>query len=115
MEQFPEQPTCINLNCERPVVYSHTKKSGAKRWRPVCGRCHMASYGAKPLDEGIVEIKKTYCENIDGRLKKNRTRLEAEKRKADREEPLGEFFKSCLSPEEKKKQEMEKDKMIDYE
>ena len=68
MENFPEQPTCINLNCERLVVYSHTKKSGDKRWRPVCGRCHLASYGAKPLDEGVVEVKKTYCENIDERL-----------------------------------------------
>ena len=69
MENFPEQPTCININCNRLVVYSHTKKSGDKRWRPVCGRCHLASYGAKPLDEGVVEVKKTYCENIDGRLK----------------------------------------------
>ena len=68
MENFPEQPTCININCERPVAYSQTKKSGAKRWRPVCGRCHLASYGAKPLDEGVIEVKKTYCENIDGRL-----------------------------------------------
>ena len=61
MENFPDQPTCINTNCNRPVAYSHTKKSGAKRWRPVCGRCHLASYGAKPLDEGVVEVKKTYC------------------------------------------------------
>ena len=68
MENFPEQPTCINLNCERLVAYSHTKKSGAKRWRPVCGRCHLASYGAKPLDEGVIEVKKTYCENVDERL-----------------------------------------------
>ena len=68
MENFPEQPTCININCNRPVAYSHTKKSGDKRWRPVCSRCHLASYGAKPLDEGVVEVKKTYCENIDGRL-----------------------------------------------
>jgi 5-methylcytosine-specific restriction endonuclease McrA len=69
MENFPEPPICININCTRPVAYSHTKKSGAKRWRPVCSRCHLASYGAKPLDEGIVEVKKTYCENIDARLK----------------------------------------------
>ena len=60
-------PKCININCARDVCYSHTHKSGTKRWRPVCGRCHLASYGAKPLDEGVIAVKKEYCENRDGR------------------------------------------------
>jgi hypothetical protein len=60
-------PTCINGGCERPVIYSHTHKNGTKRWRPVCGRCHQASYGAKPLDPGVTATKLTHCENEDGR------------------------------------------------
>ena len=28
----------------------------------------MASYGKIPLDEGIIAVKKTYCENRDGRF-----------------------------------------------
>jgi len=61
-------PVCININCSNKVAYSHTHKNGTKRWRPVCGRCHLASYGAKALDEGVVAVKKTYCENKDSRL-----------------------------------------------
>ena len=61
-------PTCINIGCERPVIYSHTHKNGTKRWRPVCSRCHQASYGAKPLDRGVQMVKKDYCENMDARF-----------------------------------------------
>ena len=68
MENFPEQPTCININCGRPVSYSHTHRNGSKRWRPVCGRCQKASYGGRLLDEGVIAVKKTYCENHDERL-----------------------------------------------
>jgi len=63
-----QTPICINRNCDRAVCYSHTHKNGTKRWRPVCGRCHLASYGAKPYDPFIIPVKKAYCENIDGRL-----------------------------------------------
>ena len=63
-----EPPECININCERKVCYSHTHKSGTKRWRPICSRCHQASYGKIKLDEGIIAVKKTYCENRDGRF-----------------------------------------------
>ena len=68
MSELLDIPICVNIGCNREVAYSATYKSGAKRWRPVCSRCHLASYGAKPLDEGIVAIKKQYCENMDGRL-----------------------------------------------
>ena len=61
-------PTCINNGCTRNVTYSHSHKDGTKRWRPVCWKCHLASYGAQPLEEGITEAKKTYCENVDERL-----------------------------------------------
>ena len=63
-----EPPECININCKRKVCYSHTHKSGTKRWRPICSRCHQASYGKIKLDEGIIAVKKTYCENRDGRF-----------------------------------------------
>lgn len=63
-----DRPICCNINCGRPVCYSHTHKSGAKRWRPVCSPCHLGSYGAKPYPEGVLPIKKNYCENRDGRL-----------------------------------------------
>ena len=68
MLQGTTTPNCININCSNKVAYSHTHKNGTKRWRPVCGRCHLASYGAKPLDEGVVAVKKEYCENKDSRL-----------------------------------------------
>jgi len=68
MLQEPSIPKCINVNCDNNVAYSHTHKNGTKRWRPICGRCHLASYGAKELDEGVIAVKKTYCENKDARL-----------------------------------------------
>jgi len=61
-------PICINNGCTRNVTYSHSHKNGTKRWRPVCWKCHEASYGASVLEEGVTEVKKTYCENIDERL-----------------------------------------------
>ena len=42
------QPQCININCDRKVTYSRTNVDGTKRWRPVCDKCHRASYGAIP-------------------------------------------------------------------
>ena len=56
-------PICINRNCNLTVT-----KSGKTQFRPVCWKCHLASYGARPLEEGIEMIKKIYCENIDKRL-----------------------------------------------
>ncbi len=56
-------PICINYGCERPVT-----KSGKYKLRPVCWKCHQASYGARQLEEGVTFFKKTYCENIDSRL-----------------------------------------------
>ena len=62
------QPQCININCDRKVTYSRTNVDGTKRWRPVCDKCHRASYGAIPLMEGVKQVKKDHCENIDGRF-----------------------------------------------
>ena len=62
------RPTCINQGCNHPVAFSSIYKNGTRRWRPVCWRCHQASYGKRKLDEGVVAVKKEYCENIDGRF-----------------------------------------------
>lgn len=62
------RPTCINQGCDHPVAFSSIYKNGTRRWRPVCWRCHQASYGKRKLDEGVVAVKKDYCENIDGRF-----------------------------------------------
>ena len=62
------QPECININCNNNVTYSRTNADGTKRWRPVCDKCHRASYGAIPLREGIIVVKKDYCENVDSRF-----------------------------------------------
>ena len=34
----------------------------------MCWKCHEASYGKRPLEEGVRFTKKDYCENIDGRF-----------------------------------------------
>ncbi len=62
------QPECININCDNKVTYSRTNANGTKRWRPVCDKCHRASYGAIPLREGVIVVKKDYCENVDSRF-----------------------------------------------
>ena len=62
------RPICINVGCERPCDFSATYKNGAKRWRPVCYKCHKASYGSQPLEEGVQFTKKDYCENRDGSI-----------------------------------------------
>ena len=59
---------CININCENNATYSAVNKDGTKRYRAVCDKCHRASYGAVPLQEGVIEVKKSYCENIDSRF-----------------------------------------------
>ena len=39
---------CINKGCNRKVA-----KSGKYKLRPVCWKCHEASYGKRPLEEGV--------------------------------------------------------------
>ena len=62
------RPICVNTGCDQPVTYSHTARSGVRRWRPVCSRCQRASYGNGDHAPGVVPIKKAHCENQDGRL-----------------------------------------------
>ncbi len=78
--KFPDgsfRPTCINDGCNKPVTLSAGKLSGSngsRVLRAVCQPCHNASYGKitkhgkVTLADGVTSIKKTYCENIDGRF-----------------------------------------------
>lgn len=77
---FPDgslRPTCLNLGCNNPVALSAGKLTDLddKRvLRTVCHSCHNASYGKmtkkgrSALSDGVISVKKDYCENIDGRI-----------------------------------------------
>ena len=58
---------CINYGCTNKRTSSGTKSRGAKL-RPYCHRCHLAQGGNKTYKEGVLPIKKNFCENKDGRL-----------------------------------------------
>jgi len=76
---FPDgsvRPTCVNIGCNKPVTLSKGKLTDlpSKRiLRTVCIDCHHASYGKKTLKSNVTSHKKSYCENIDGRLGVNCT------------------------------------------
>ena len=54
--------TCINYNCDRPQTHSGT------RYRPVCGTCHKAGYGAGSYPAGVTPFRTGCCSNKDGHL-----------------------------------------------
>ena len=62
------RPTCCNIGCDKLVHLINYSSTGTPKYRPYCGRCHMATYGKKTFKEGVTPIKKNYCENKDGRL-----------------------------------------------
>ena len=62
------RPTCINYGCNKPVHSAGRTSTGLQIWRPYCGRCHKAVGGRGTYAEGVTPVKKTYCENKDGRL-----------------------------------------------
>ena len=73
--RFPDEersfrPQCINSGCVNPVANFRGTVGVLKgrEIRTVCGPCHLSSYGDKPLADGVVPHKKTYCENNDGHL-----------------------------------------------
>lgn len=65
-----DRPKCINIGCRKPVALSRgTLDSPTNRtFRSVCGTCHKAGYKGNSLPEGILSVKRNFCENIDGRL-----------------------------------------------
>jgi hypothetical protein len=56
------RPTCINTGCSKPVA------SSGPRWRPVCGHCHKAGYGAGKFALGVTPFRTGYCSNSIGHL-----------------------------------------------
>jgi len=66
--QDPTRPTCINLGCSEPVVYSHRSSTGIPRYRIHCSHCQRASYRRHPHRPGVTPYKRGRCVNSDGRL-----------------------------------------------
>lgn len=60
-------PKCINLGCNNDCVVRDWKKSGIPSIKTECGKCQKARISGITLPD-ITFHKKTYCENIDGRL-----------------------------------------------
>ena len=57
-----KRPICANHGCNSFCTHC------GKRHRPVCARCHKAGYGVGTYKEGVVPVRKTICDNADGRL-----------------------------------------------
>lgn len=56
-------PECINLGCDRSTtLVSKTK------FRAICSRCKTAQEGNGHYADGVTPLKKSHCENRDGRL-----------------------------------------------
>ena len=60
-------PTCVNIGCARPCATRDWKASGIPSVRTECTRCQNARGKGKTLT-GVTWHKKSFCENVDGRL-----------------------------------------------
>ena len=58
------EPKCINDGCGNKVHTRKINKNGTRDTRSECNACHLG--GRKR--PGVIQHKKTYCENIDDRL-----------------------------------------------
>jgi len=63
----PNRPSCCNVGCYK-LCQSSGKLKNRYIYRPYCQHCHLAGMGRHPYREGVYPVKKTYCENVDGRL-----------------------------------------------
>lgn len=68
IKYLEDRPTCVNIGCDRVCHISNKSATGKHIYRPYCARCHNAIGGRDTFKEGVIPIKKDYCENIDGRL-----------------------------------------------
>ena len=58
------EPECINHGCGNKVHTRKINKNGTRDVRSECQTCHKGNRN-RP---GVTPHKKTYCENVDGRL-----------------------------------------------
>ena len=63
-----KRPICCNDGCNKPVHLINYSSTGLPTYRPYCGKCHNAVGGRGVYAEGVIPIKKVYCQNKDGRL-----------------------------------------------
>lgn len=61
-------PGCMNKYCTQPVVIRHQSTNGRYNYKPFCSSCINAAKGKQQYKARVRPIKKTYCENRDGRL-----------------------------------------------
>lgn len=64
-EQF--RPTCMNTGCSKLVHEVKKHKNRTVKYRYNCDRCRRLSR-EELIKIGIIQTKKDYCENRDGRL-----------------------------------------------
>jgi len=60
-------PTCVNIGCDRECAVRHWLQSGDPSIRTECTRCPPVRRRNETVP-GVIFHKKTFCENIDGRL-----------------------------------------------
>jgi hypothetical protein len=65
-----DRPKCLNIGCKNPVALSRGKLESSinRTFRTVCADCHKVSGKPHLLPAGVMPVKKTYCENINGKL-----------------------------------------------
>lgn len=64
-----EHPICVNIGCNRLVRKRDEKASGNISYKNTCSRCYRLQNQPDLLRaEGITQVKKDYCENINGKL-----------------------------------------------
>ena len=65
--KLEKRPICCNIGCSKPCQNSGSLK-GRIIYRPYCSHCHNAGRGKNPYAQGVTPIKKSICENSDGRF-----------------------------------------------
>ena len=64
---YKGRPKCIHEGCNKPGHdVGNKRKDGTKMYRKTCAKHHFTQYGIG--DWVYKKYRKTYCENVDGRL-----------------------------------------------
>ncbi len=65
LEDGNKIPICANPGCENNVVVRDWKYYSFKH---ICSNCKSREQKGLPPRDGVISVKKNYCENKDGRL-----------------------------------------------